>query len=76
MKAQAETEIRILPVVPMDGDTRAMLAYAQSREGRARIEQARQELREAKGIVISPAYFDELNDRIDNRTKGERPGRA
>ena len=72
MKSQVDTDIRVLPVVPMDNDTRAMLAYAESPEGRARIEQARRELNSGEGIVVSPAYFDNLNRRIDKRRKGAR----
>ena len=76
MKSQVDTDIRVLPVVPMDSDTRAMLAYAESPEGRARIEHARRELSGGEGIVVSPAYFDDLNRRISNRKKGARPAGA
>jgi hypothetical protein len=58
MKAQIQTDFAFLPVVPIDDDTRAMLAYAASPEGRARIEHARKELQEGKGIVVTPGYFD------------------
>jgi hypothetical protein len=46
--------------MPIDDDTRAMLASAASPEGRARIEQARRELQEGKGIIVTPGYFDEM----------------
>jgi hypothetical protein len=37
MNTQTQTDFEFLPVVPIDDDTRAMLAYAASSEGRARI---------------------------------------
>jgi hypothetical protein len=36
MKALTQTDFEFLPVVPIDDDTRAMLAYAASPEGAAR----------------------------------------
>ena len=72
MKAQTPTDFELLPVVPIDDDTRAMLAYAASMEGRAHIEQARRELQEGKGIIVTPDYFDEMKRRIANRRKGAR----
>jgi len=54
-------------VVPVNDETRAMLNYAASPEGRAKIERARQELREGKGIAVTDAYFDKLNRRIADR---------
>jgi hypothetical protein len=60
MNAQTQTEFEFLPIMPIDDDTRAMLAYAASPEGRARIEQARRELQEGKGIIVTPGYFDEM----------------
>jgi hypothetical protein len=68
MKAQTQTEF--LPIIPIDDDTRAMLAYAASPEGRARIEQARRELQEGKGIIVTPGYFDEMKRRTAKRRKG------
>ena len=68
MKAQTQTEF--LPIIPIDDDTRAMLAYAASPEGRSHIERARRELQEGKGIIVTPGYFDEMKRRIDNRRKG------
>jgi hypothetical protein len=53
-----------IPVVPMDVETISMLAYAASPAGRARIEKARQELRDGQGITIAPGYFVELKRRI------------
>ena len=49
-----------------------MLAYVASPEGRARIEQARRELQEGKGIVVTPGYFDEMKRRVAERRKGAR----
>jgi hypothetical protein len=66
MKAQTQTDIQFLPIIPIDDDTRAMLAYAASPEGRARIEQARRELQEGKGIIVTPGYFDEMKRRSSN----------
>lgn len=70
MKAQTQTDFEFLPVVPIDDDTRAMLAYAASMDGRAHIEQARRELQEGKGIIVTPGYFDEMKRRIAKRRKG------
>jgi hypothetical protein len=72
MKAQTQTDFEFLPVVPIDEDTRAMLAYAASMDGRAHIEQARRELQEGKGIVVTPGYFDEMKLRLAKRRKGAR----
>jgi len=49
--AQTKTDFELLPVVPIDDDTRAMLAYAASPQGRAHIDQAHRELQEGKGIM-------------------------
>jgi hypothetical protein len=73
MKAQTQTDFEFLPVVPIDDDTRAMLAYAASPEGRSHIERARRELQEGKGIIVTPGYFDELKGRIAQRRKGAHP---
>jgi len=51
--------------------TMAMLAYAQSPIGRAKITKARQQLRDGKEITITPAYFEHLNGRISKRARGE-----
>jgi hypothetical protein len=67
MTTKAHAEIEIVPIVPMDAETSAMLSYAGSPQGRARIEKARQEIRDGKGIVVTPAYFDDLNRRIAKR---------
>jgi hypothetical protein len=60
-------------VVPIDDETRAMLNYAASPEGRAKIERARQELRDGKGVAVTDAYFDQMNRRIAERTKKRGP---
>jgi hypothetical protein len=54
MKAQTQTEFEFLPIIPIDDDTHAMLAYAASPEKRARIEQARRELHEGRGVIVTP----------------------
>ena len=64
MKARSNTEIEFIPVIPVDDNTRAMLAYAESPAGRARIEKARQEFRDGKGILVTPQHFSDLNRRI------------
>lgn len=69
---QTRTDFEFLPIVPIDDDTRAMLAYAASSEGRVHIEQARRELQEGKGIIITPGYFDEMKKRVAKRRKGAR----
>ena len=63
MKTGTGSQITIVPVVPMDDDTHGMLAYVESPEGRARIEQARKEIDRGEGIVVCPAY------RIDKRSE-------
>jgi hypothetical protein len=72
MKAQTKPDFAFLPVVPIDDDTRAMLAYAASQEGRARIEQARRELQEGEGIIVTPGYFDEMKRRVAEHRKRAR----
>jgi hypothetical protein len=67
MKTRSKSEIEFIPVIPVDDGTRAMLAYAESPAGRARIEKARQELRDGKGIAITPQHFSDLNRRISQR---------
>jgi hypothetical protein len=70
MKVQTQADFEFLPIVPIDDDTRAMLAYAASPEGRSHIEQARQALQEGKGIIITPGYFNEMKRRVASRRKG------
>ena len=60
------------PIIPIDEETRAMLDYASSPEGRAKIEKGRQEIREGKGIVGTPDYFEDLNRRISERVARAR----
>ena len=54
-------------IVPVDDETRAMLAYADSPDGRAKIEKARQEIRDGKGIEVTPQMFKELDERVSKR---------
>ena len=56
-------------IVPIDHETHAMLVYAETREARAKFEQARQELNEGKGIEPTAEYFADLNQRIAERAK-------
>jgi hypothetical protein len=51
----------------VDDETRALLAYAESPEGRAKIERARQEFRDGKGIEATPRVFEELDRRVAKR---------
>ena len=64
------TQSKFIPlvpiVVPVDDETRAMLNYAASTEGRTAIEQARKELRDGKGTDV---YFEDMNQRISERIK-------
>ena len=64
--------ISLPPIIPIDDETRAMLDYASSPEGRAKIENGRQEIHEGKGIVGSASYFTELNQRISERAARTR----
>ena len=62
----SRTKIDHVPpsIVPIDGETHAMLDYAESAEARTKFEQARQEIRDGEGIIPSPEYFSDLNQRI------------
>jgi hypothetical protein len=71
MTTKAHPGIEIVPILPMDAETSAMLSYAGSSQGRARIEKARQELRDGKRIIVTPEYFDDLNHRIAKRVAGK-----
>jgi hypothetical protein len=71
MKALSPGDVEFVPIVPVDDMTMAMLAYAQSPVGRATIMKARQQVRDGKGITITPAYFEHLNERISKRASGE-----
>ena len=56
-------------IVPINGETHAMLEYAETAEAQAKFEQARQEIDDDKGIVPNAEYFAELNQRISQRRK-------
>ena len=60
------------PIVPLDDEARAMLDYASSPKGRARIEKGRQEIRDGKGVIVTPGYFEDLNQRISERATRTR----
>jgi hypothetical protein len=64
--------ISLPPIIPLNDETRAMLDYASSPEGRAKIQKGRQEIRDGKGIVGSANYFAELNRRISERAARTR----
>jgi hypothetical protein len=57
MKVQTRADFEFLPIVPIDDDTRAMLAYAASPEGHSHIEQARQNCKKARA---SSSHLDTL----------------
>lgn len=50
-------------VIPVDEETRALLNYAASAEGRAHIDKARQEIRDGKFITVTPGYFEAMKQR-------------
>ena len=62
----------LTPIVPLDDETRAMLDYASRPEGRAKIDKARRDIRDGKGIVVTSGYFDDLNQRISERVARTR----
>jgi tRNA G37 N-methylase TrmD len=62
----------LAPIVPLNDETRAMLDYASSPDGRAKIEKGRQEIRDGKGIIVTAGYFEDLNQRISERTTRTR----
>lgn len=50
-------------VIPVDEETRALLNYAASPEGRAKIDTARQEIRDGKFVTVTPGYFEAMKRR-------------
>ena len=60
MTTTAKTLVR--PVV-IDDDNAAMMAYARSPEGEAKIAEARAEIAAGKGIEVDARYFEELKRR-------------
>ena len=50
-------------VVPVDDEHAAMMAYARSPEGRAKIARAQAEIDKGAGIVADDAYFEKLKQR-------------
>jgi hypothetical protein len=70
---QTRTTLSALPpIIPVNDETRAMLEYATSPEGRTKIEKGRQEIRNGKGIVATPGYFASLGQRISERVARNR----
>jgi hypothetical protein len=70
-----ETQIKSqsLPhIIPINDETRAMLDYASSPEGCAKIENGRREIREGKGITGTPGFFVNLSQRISGRVAHNR----
>ncbi len=70
-----ETQIKsksLPPIIPINDETRAMLDYASSPEGRAKIENGRREIREGKGILGTPGLFANLSQRISGRVARNR----
>ena len=64
------------PIIPANDETRAMLDYASSREGRAKIENARQEIRAGNGIAATRDFFANLSRRISERVARSRAARG
>jgi hypothetical protein len=60
-------------IVPIDGETRAILDYAESVEARLKFRKARQEIDGGKGIEPTADYFTELNRRISERARNTAP---
>ena len=65
-----------MSIVPIDDDTHAMLDYAESTAAQSKLEQARQELREGKGIEPTAEYFADPNQRISERVQKPQRKRA
>jgi hypothetical protein len=76
MATNTKTPNPIPTVVPVNDETRAILDYATSPAGRAKIEQARQELRDGRGITVTDSYFEDLNRRVDERMAQGRTAKA
>jgi hypothetical protein len=76
MKTPVRHQASLPPIVPMDDATRGMLEYAAGPEGSAKIEKARQELRDGKGIAVTPDYFEKMNRRVAKRVAKARTGKA
>jgi hypothetical protein len=55
-------------IVPIDGETSAMLDYAESAAAKIKIENARHEIKRGEGILPTPDYFADLNRRIAEHT--------
>ena len=72
MKAPNQADINFVSIVAVDDATTAMLAYAESPEGRAKIMKARRELADGEGIVITPEYFENMNRRVSKRATATR----
>jgi hypothetical protein len=69
MISRAALEAVPMSIVPIDDDTRAMLDYAESTVAQSKLEQARQELHNGKGIEPTAEYFADLNQRISERVQ-------
>ena len=59
-------------IVPVDDETRAMLDYANSPEGRAKIENARQEIKDGKSGEMNAAFFEKLDRDVTERVARRR----
>jgi hypothetical protein len=67
MKTRSKPNGDLIAIIPVNEETRAMLAYAETPTGRAKIEKARREIRDGKGVVVTSGYADDLNRRISAR---------
>ena len=54
-------------IMPVDDEHAAMMTYARSPEGRAKIERAQAEIDEGLGILAGDAYFEKLKERRGQR---------
>ena len=54
-------------IMPVDDEHAAMMAYARSPEGRAKIERAQAEIDEGLGILADDSYFAKLKERRAQR---------
>jgi hypothetical protein len=75
MRSKPANRTRRPVIVAVNDETRAMLAYADSPEGEAKIENARQEFRDGKGIEVTPQLFKDLDRRVAERVAQARATR-
>ena len=72
MQTKPTNQMQRPVIVPVDDETRAMLDYANSPEGRAKIEKARQEIKDGKYGEMNAAFFKELDRDVTARVARRR----